>query len=754
MLQEHRPTYRLVLVAALAIAAAFHARQAAAQAVVLDPVCMTVEQTSTNYTRNLTFPKFDTSLGVLTNVSISLEGTMVQTIRMESTDSSPQTVTGTGTGTIRVTPPTALPPPGIVVNPANAVTHMYSAWDGTTDFMPPSGSTDAGLSDTKSTSVASYTPVSDFAGGPMDTVTLPVQASASFSTGGAGNVITQVTTTAGATVCVQYTYLPPTPTPTVTLTRTATRTRTPTNTATVTNTPANTPTVTQTRTVTATPTNTLTPTITYTPTITPTPTITLTPSATGTATHTATITHTRTVTLTPTITLTPSVTLTPTITLTPSITPTPTVTVTPTATHTASATHTVTATWTQTATVTQTSTRTPTFTETATPTPTVAAQQTVCASIALRATDWTDTVSVPKFDPSLGTLIAVAVTVEGAIAQDVKLENKDATAVDVGVTGGATVTLTPPNNVVIIALPTYTETYPLAADDGMSDFQPPSGITAPTKAASDSTTESNYLPLSDFIGPGTATMGITAEANFAADGAGNLLTQVATQAAASMCVAYTYVVPSPTPTVTSTFTATATATPTSTETPTSTPTASFTPTQTATATQTASATPTTTPIGTPVLGITKERSEPILVGQELTYDITVRNDGTGPTVSPVVMTDLLPPGLTLIAVSGAGWDCSASTPPSSVSCTYADPIPHQGAAPVIALTARVTAGARTPIVNRAEALGGGAGSASDTNSGLAIGPAGAPAVGAAGGALAVGILVGLAGLRWRRSRRD
>lgn len=161
---------------------------------------------ATNYTQNLTFAKFDSALGALTNVSISLSGTLVQTIKMESTDSSPQTVTGTGTGTITVTPPTALPPPGIVVQPQNSVTRMYSVWDGMNDFMPPSGSTAAGLTDTKSTTLASYTPAADFSGGPMDTVTLPVRATGSFSTGGAGNVITQVSTTAGATVCVQYTY--------------------------------------------------------------------------------------------------------------------------------------------------------------------------------------------------------------------------------------------------------------------------------------------------------------------------------------------------------------------------------------------------------------------------------------------------------------------------------------------------------------------------------------------------------------------
>ena len=338
--------------------------------------------------------------------------------------------------------------------------------------------------------------------------------------------------------------------------------------------------------------------------------------------------------------------------------------------------------------------------------------QTVCASIPLKATDWTDTLSIPKFDPSLGTLIAVSLSVDGAIAQDVKLENLDATAVVVNVTGGAMVTLTPPNLVVVIAVPTYSEMYPLAMYDGMSDFQPPSGITAPTKTASDTATQSPYLPISDFLGPGTVMMGITAEANFAADGAGNLLTQVATQASASMCAAYTYILPSPTPTVTdtatvtSTATVTVTATPTITNTPvhtaTSTPTPVDTATSTPTITSTPTQTPTATPVGTAMLGIAKDRTEPLFVGRPVTYEITVSNEGTAATAGPILMTDPLPAGLTLISVSGSGWDCSASSPPLTVSCTYNAPIPPMSAAPVITLKAQVTAarGRRSPTRRR------------------------------------------------------
>ena len=46
--------------------------------------CQTIPQTSTNYPSgtSVTLDQFDTSLGALTNVSLSLSATMIQTIRM------------------------------------------------------------------------------------------------------------------------------------------------------------------------------------------------------------------------------------------------------------------------------------------------------------------------------------------------------------------------------------------------------------------------------------------------------------------------------------------------------------------------------------------------------------------------------------------------------------------------------------------------------------------------------------------------
>jgi hypothetical protein len=445
-----------------------------------------------------------------------------------------------------------------------------------------------------------------------------------------------------------------------------------------------------------------------------------------------------------------------------------------------------TASMTVTATNTKTVTNTPTLTSTVTATGTVTATPTqtpfstlqLCDQKALTATDWSDTLTIGQFDPAVGILTNIKITVEGAIEQNVSLENLDATAVMVGVTGGATITLTTPDMAHVIALPTYTQSYPLAAYDGGFDFMPPSGIMAPTQTASDTATEGSYVPLSDFIGTGTVTMPVTAKANFSANGAGNLATQVSTAASAMVCVAYTYVLPTATPTATNTATATDSATPTVTATATATSTATFTytptltstpsstatatatstmtATQTATATATETGTPTqtATPAGTVLLGLTKELVGPIVVGRTASYEIVVRNQGTRTTTAPVLMTDTLPAGLLLLSVNGAGWNCSASSPPSSVSCTYAAAIPAGGAAPPIAIQSRVTGSAGTHIVNIAAASGGGGEeTATGDSSNIVSNVAPAPSLTAAGGAAAVAVLIGIAAVGWRRRRQ-
>jgi uncharacterized repeat protein (TIGR01451 family) len=86
---------------------------------------------------------------------------------------------------------------------------------------------------------------------------------------------------------------------------------------------------------------------------------------------------------------------------------------------------------------------------------------------------------------------------------------------------------------------------------------------------------------------------------------------------------------------------------------------------------------------------------------QLTYTILVTNNGPSPAAN-VVVTDVLPAGLTFVSASGSGWTCSFSAP--TVTCTR--PTLTVGAAQAIQIVASapVTPGlvlTNTAVVNAA-----------------------------------------------------
>lgn len=85
-------------------------------------------------------------------------------------------------------------------------------------------------------------------------------------------------------------------------------------------------------------------------------------------------------------------------------------------------------------------------------------------------------------------------------------------------------------------------------------------------------------------------------------------------------------------------------------------------------------------------------------GQSGVYSITVKNQGSGPTTGPIVVTDQLPPGVTYSGVSGAGWSCVAgpiTATGQTVTCTHAGPLAAGGSLS-FALTVNVGTAADIP----------------------------------------------------------
>ena len=87
-------------------------------------------------------------------------------------------------------------------------------------------------------------------------------------------------------------------------------------------------------------------------------------------------------------------------------------------------------------------------------------------------------------------------------------------------------------------------------------------------------------------------------------------------------------------------------------------------------------------------------------GGQARFSLLVTNEGTGIGNSPVVVTDLLPEGLTYSGASGDGWTC-ASDDPSTVTCTHEGNVDAGGVLPAITVTADVAEDATGPVTNTA-----------------------------------------------------
>jgi uncharacterized repeat protein (TIGR01451 family) len=112
-----------------------------------------------------------------------------------------------------------------------------------------------------------------------------------------------------------------------------------------------------------------------------------------------------------------------------------------------------------------------------------------------------------------------------------------------------------------------------------------------------------------------------------------------------------------------------------------------------------------TNVNGPTLTIAKSHTGDFTVRQTGTYHITVGNTGTTATSGTVTVTDFLPFGVTVIAASGAGWNCSLP-PTQFVTCTRSDSLATGNSYPAIALIVSVINSSPT-FTNTANVSGGG-----------------------------------------------
>lgn len=110
---------------------------------------------------------------------------------------------------------------------------------------------------------------------------------------------------------------------------------------------------------------------------------------------------------------------------------------------------------------------------------------------------------------------------------------------------------------------------------------------------------------------------------------------------------------------------------------------------------------------TPSLSISKSHTGNFAPGQaNATYTIAVSNAASAATTSgTVTVTDIVPAGLTLVSMSGTGWNCVSNT------CTRGDGLAGGIGYPAITAVFNVAANAPSQVVNQATVSGGGAASA-------------------------------------------
>lgn len=179
-----------------------------------------------------------------------------------------------------------------------------------------------------------------------------------------------------------------------------------------------------------------------------------------------------------------------------------------------------------------------------------AAQLTYTRNIPLSTTNWANSISVPKFDPSLGTLDGITFTLAGHVEGTARLENLETIPANITVNLSALLKMMRPDtSVIVVTIPVVSVTELIPEFDGVVDFAGLSGRTHENLAADHSETVVSPPPASDLIlfsGMGDIILPVSAEGFSSGSGAGNLLLQFNTLASAEATVTYDYTaVPEP-----------------------------------------------------------------------------------------------------------------------------------------------------------------------------------------------------------------
>lgn len=168
---------------------------------------------------------------------------------------------------------------------------------------------------------------------------------------------------------------------------------------------------------------------------------------------------------------------------------------------------------------------------------------------ATQTTNYATSLGLQKFNPALGTLQSVKVTLFGNLSGSLRFESFDASPSTIVTNLSASLTLTrPDNSTLIVTIPAFSQTFNVAAFDGTFDWGGTSGFTSAAINASSSNAVvlTGATDLALFTGLGSLNSPLRAQGTSSATGSGNLVTQFTTKAGGYATVEYTFAaVPEP-----------------------------------------------------------------------------------------------------------------------------------------------------------------------------------------------------------------
>lgn len=175
------------------------------------------------------------------------------------------------------------------------------------------------------------------------------------------------------------------------------------------------------------------------------------------------------------------------------------------------------------------------------------------AAIPVQTTNWNKSVSIPKFDATLGILNRIVLKLDGGVEGTSRFESRDAATTLVTTMLSASVRLKRPDlSDLVVSTPAATTMDKVSSWDGVDDFGGASGRTHSGLSANDLEVAELLAPFSPadaaiFVGGAMDTVSLPVQAigTSSGSGAGNLLMLFNTQASANIMVIYEYTVPEP-----------------------------------------------------------------------------------------------------------------------------------------------------------------------------------------------------------------